>query len=64
MPEFVRVKLKDTGVHLSIPRELFETNPEPYQELKSDALGPDGLPAPVEYPETPATSAASKKESS
>jgi hypothetical protein len=64
MPDYVRVKVKDTGAHVSITQELYETNPEPYTELKSDALGPDGLPAPVEYPETPAKSAASTKESS
>lgn len=63
MPDYARVKVKDTGAHITITRELLETNPEPYQELKSDPLGPDGSPAPVEYPDTSATAAASKKES-
>jgi hypothetical protein len=59
MPDFVRVKVKDTGAHITISRELYETNPDPYTELKSDALGSDGLPAAPEYPDTSATSATS-----
>jgi hypothetical protein len=57
MPDYVRVKVKDTGAHISISRELYETNPDPYAELKSDPLGADGLPAAPEYPDTSATSA-------
>jgi hypothetical protein len=60
MAEFVRVKVKDTGAHITITQELYDSNQEPYQLLKSDPLGPDGLTAPVEYPETSATAAAAK----
>jgi hypothetical protein len=28
MPDYVRVKVKDTGAHITISRELYETNPD------------------------------------
>lgn len=64
MADYVRVKAKDTGAHLTITRELYDSNPTPYTELKSDPLGPDGAPAPFEYPDTSATTATSTKEKS
>lgn len=65
----VRVKVKDTGAHITITRELFDTSQDwesgsPYTLLKGDPYGPDGLPAPVELPApTSATGATTTKES-
>jgi hypothetical protein len=53
----VRVKVKDTGAHITISRERFKADPDIYQELKNDPYGPDGTPAPPEYPETSAKTA-------
>ena len=73
MPDYVRVKAKDTGAHLTITQELYDTSQEwetgsPYTLLKGDALTADGNAAPFEYPETSAASTApastaTKKES-
>lgn len=55
--EHVRVTVKDTGAHITITRELYDTNPDPYTELKEDPYGADGLPAPAAQPETSAKKA-------
>jgi hypothetical protein len=65
----VRVKVKDTGRLITITRELYDTSQDwetgsPYTLLKADPYGPDGLPAPVEFPaQTSATAATTTKES-
>lgn len=60
----VRVTVKDTGAHITITRELYDANPAPYTELKGDPYGTDGAPAPAEYPQSSASSAASTKAAS
>lgn len=60
MTEFVRVKDKETGHHLSIPRDRFDADSAPYEELKSAATFADGTPRPPKYKTTVTEAAGSK----
>lgn len=52
MAEYVRVRDKETGHHVSILREQFDANPEAWQELKQDATYADGTPLPPKHKTT------------
>lgn len=60
MDEYVRVADKETGHHVSIPKERFDADPDPWRELKSDATYADGTPLPVKYKTDVSTEAAKK----
>ena len=49
MPEYVRVRDKETGHHLSIPRAQFEREGDVWQELKQPATDAAGEPLPPKY---------------
>lgn len=61
MPEYVRVKDKDTGHHYTVLAAEAEANPDAYQVLKQPAVNENGDPLPGEVPES--TSSTAKKES-
>ena len=44
MPEYVRVRDKETGHHVSILRAQYDRNPEAWQEVKGPAAYADGTP--------------------
>lgn len=49
MTEYVRVRDKEQGHHLSIPRDRFDAAAELYVELESAATYADGTPRPPKY---------------
>jgi len=49
MLEYVRVRDKETGHHVSILREQLDANPDAWQELKQDATYADGSPLPPKH---------------
>lgn len=55
MPEYVRVRDKETGHHLSVLRSHFDLAPEAFVELKQDATYADGTPVPPKYKTTVST---------
>lgn len=59
MTEYVRVRDKETGHHLSVLRSQFDRNPEAFSELKQDATYADGTPLPPKHKTT--TDAEAKK---
>lgn len=61
MPEYVRVKDRETGHHYSVTRERFDRSPELFQELKQDATDSVGDPLPPKYKTTVAASATVKQ---
>ena len=63
MPEYVRVRDKSTGHHLSIPRSQFERESDGWQELKQDAVDSAGDPLPPKHHTSVATKAPEKKAS-
>ena len=60
MPEYVRVRDKETGHHYSVTRERFDSAPELWQELKQDATDSAGDPLPPKYKTTVSTEAEKK----
>lgn len=60
MPEYVRVRDRETGHHLSIRRSQFDRRPDAYVELKQDATYADGTPLPAKH-KTSVSSEAAKK---
>jgi hypothetical protein len=60
MPEYVRVRDKDTGHHLTVLRSQFDRRPEAFVELKQDATYADGTPLPVKHKTTVSNEAAKK----
>lgn len=46
-PEYVRVRDKETGHHYSVTRERYDRTPNLWDELKSDAVEPNGDPVPM-----------------
>lgn len=58
MPEYVRVKDKQTGHEFSLPAGTFD--PEVVTVLEKDAVDPGGAPLPVKHKTTVADAAASK----
>lgn len=60
MPEYVRVRDKDTGHHLSILRSQLDRRPDAYVELKQDATYLDGTPLPAKHKTSVASAAANK----
>ena len=62
-PEYVRVRIKETGAHKSIPRATFERSPELYSELKQPATLSDGRPLPDKHKTSVAAAASEKKAS-
>jgi hypothetical protein len=60
MPEFVRVRDKDTGHHYSINKEKYDRTPDVWELLKQDAVDAAGDPLPMK-PKTSVSSEAAKK---
>lgn len=60
MPEFVRVKDKETGHHYSVSRERFDRSPDLWQELKQPATDSAGDPLPPKYKTTVSAEAGKK----
>lgn len=58
MPEFIRVRARDTGYEMTIRTIRFD--PEIYTKAKGPALDAHGEPAPVNY-RTPAAKPAEEK---
>lgn len=59
MPEYVRVRDKETGHHASILTDQFD--PELWQELKQDATDAGGDPLPPKHKTTVADTATAKQ---
>ena len=57
MPEYVRVKDKDTGHKLTVLAQEAEANADAYQVLKQDAVDHNGDPLAPEFSESTATGA-------
>lgn len=64
MPEYVRVRDKETGHHVSILRSQFEAEAEFWQELKQDATDAGGAPLPPKYKTTVSAEAGKKADQS
>lgn len=62
MTEYVRVRDKETGHHVSIPRAQFEHEGDVWQELKQDAVDAGGRPLPMK-PHTSVSNETTKKAS-
>jgi hypothetical protein len=60
MSEFIRVRDKETGHHVSILREQYDRDPDVWQELKQDATYADGTPLPAKHKTSVSTEAAKK----
>jgi hypothetical protein len=60
MPDYVRVRDKETGHHYTITRERYDRTPELWQELKQPATTRNGDPLPPKYKTTVSTEAAKK----
>lgn len=60
MPEYVRVRDRETGHHLSILRSQLERRSDAYTELKQDATYADGTPLPAKHKTDVSTEAAKK----
>lgn len=60
MPDYVRVRDRETGHHLSVLRHHFDRTPEAFVELKQDATYADGSPLPVKH-KTSVSSETAKK---
>lgn len=60
MPEFVRVKDKETGHHYSVSRERYDRSPELWDRLKSPAVDAAGAPLPMK-PRTSVSTEAAKR---
>ena len=63
MADYVRVRDKETGHHLSISRAQFEREGDVWQELKQPAVDAAGDPLPPKHHTSVATEAAGKKAS-
>jgi hypothetical protein len=63
MAEYVRVRDKETGHHLSILRSQLGRRSDAYAELKQDATYADGTPLPPKH-KTSVSSEAAKKQPS
>ena len=63
MSDFVRVRVNDTGHHLSILRSQYDRNQGAYTELKQDATYADGTPMPPKH-KTSVSAEAEKKNTS
>lgn len=61
MPEYLRVRDKETGHHYSVTRESFDANPDAWQELKQPATDSAGDPLPAKHKTTVADSATDKQ---
>lgn len=59
MPDFLRVRVKDTGHEISIRKDRYDE--AVYTKTDKDALGPDGLPLAPKFKTTVDKSAAAKK---
>lgn len=60
MPDYIRVRDKETGHHLSILRSQFDRNPSAWQELQQPATYRDGSPLPPKHKTTVSTEAEKK----
>lgn len=60
MAEFVRVRDRETGHHLSVLRAQYDRNREAWQELKQPATYADGSPLPVKHKTSVSVEAAKK----
>lgn len=62
MPEYVRVRDKKSGTHLSvITDDSHPINEDEYQILKGDAVDNLGQPLPPEYPESLSSTTSGQK---
>lgn len=57
MPEYVRVRDKETGHHYTVTRQRFDSNPDLWNELKQDAVNSAGDPLPAKYKTSVSTEA-------
>lgn len=57
MPDYLRVKDKDTGAHYTVLAAEVDANPDAYQVLKQDAVDHNGDPLPGETPASTGQSA-------
>ncbi len=62
MPDYRRVKDKDTGAHYTVLAAEVDANPDAYTVLKQDAVDHNGDPLPGEVPGSTGQSAATTKE--
>lgn len=62
MPEWVRVKDKESGHHLTVLAQEAALNPDVYQVLKQPAVDHNGDPLPGVIPETSGHQATTEKE--
>lgn len=60
MLEYVRVRDKDTGHHLSVLRSQFKRRRDAFVELKQDATYSDGTPLPPKHKTSVSDEAAKK----
>ena len=60
MPEYVRVKQKETGAEVSIFRHMYDFAPDAYDLLDKPATNAGGDPLPTKHKTTVAKSAAEK----
>ena len=51
MPDFVRVRVKDSGHHITVLAQEAANNAEAYTVLKQPAVNENGDPLPGEIPE-------------
>lgn len=61
MPEYVRVKQKDTGHEVTILRSMYDFAPDAYSLLDKPATNAGGDVLPAKFKTTVATEAAAKK---
>ena len=60
MADYVRVRDKETGHHLSVHRAHFDRTPDAFVELQQDATYSDGTPLPPKH-KTSVSSETAKK---
>ena len=58
MPEFLRVKDKETGHEYSVPKVRYDADPDLYTKVDKDATDPAGTPLPPKYKTSVAKKAA------
>ena len=64
MPEYVRVRDKETGHHYSVTRKRFDANPDLWQELKQPAVDEGDALLPPKHKTTVADQATGTKRAS
>lgn len=60
-PEFVRVRVKDNGAHITVSRVEYDVFSDGYELLKQDAVDARGVPLPDKPKTDVATATATKR---